>query len=96
MNINGKTAELQFDFGMARQFKERSGKDLLSMKESEYQDIDVMHSLVYSAAVRGNPDITLEDVDCIKFSEMESVVNEIKAGMTKLKGDKKNAKSRQG
>lgn len=81
MLINGKEVELRFDFGMARLFKAQTGKDMLSLKGDGFADTDVMAGFIFAAAKRGNPDITIEDIDAIPFSELQSIVGEMTANM---------------
>jgi hypothetical protein len=84
MLINGKEVELKFDFGMARLFKAETGKDMLALKGDGFADTDVMAGFIYAAAKRGNPKITMDDIDSIPFSELQSIVSEMTGNMPKF------------
>jgi len=77
IEINGKKTTPRFDIGMVKLFNKETGKNFLKMSELEYEDIGVMSGLIYAAAKRGNKSITMDDVDCLKFSEMIALVHEM-------------------
>ena len=82
--INGKEVEMKFDMGMARLFKRHTKKDLMNMTGDEYKDIEVITGMLYAAAKRGNPDITVDDIDCLTFQEMSTLTQAVTAGMTEF------------
>ncbi len=71
--INGKETELKFDFGTVRLFNKESGKKFLSLKEKEYGDEDVIAYLLLAVAKRGNPEITIDDIDSLMFAEINEL-----------------------
>ena len=83
MLINGKETELRFDFGMARLFKAQTGKDILTLGSDGFADTDVMAGFILAAAKRGNPKITMDDIDTIPFNELQSIVGEMAGKMPK-------------
>jgi len=82
VTINGKETEMRFDMGMARLFKKHVKKDLFSMAENDYKDTEVITGMLYAAAKRGNPEITVEDIDCLSFKEMADLTKEVTAGLS--------------
>ena len=82
MIINGKETELRFDVGAMKLFKKLTGKDFLQLKMEE-MDTDDIASMVYAFAVRGNPEITMDDIDSMGIGELVSMSQVI----TKLEGN---------
>ena len=82
VTINGKETELRFDMGMAKLFKKHVKKDLFNMVEDDYKDTEVIVGMIYAAAKRGNPEITVEDVDCLTFKEMTDMTKAVMGGLS--------------
>ena len=85
MQINGKDVTLCLDLGAMKQFKELTGKNFLNIGKEE-MDPDMLSAMIYSFAVRGGSDITMEDVDKMTMDQIMEMQGEIE----KLTGDKKS------
>jgi hypothetical protein len=82
--INGKETEMKFDMGMARIFKKHTKKDLFNMGKDDYKDTEIILGMLYAAAKRGNPDITVEDIDCLSFGEMAELIKTVNWGLSEF------------
>jgi len=83
MIINNKEATLRLDLGAMKKFKELTGKNFLAIGKEE-MDPDMLSAMIYSFAIRGGSDITMEDVDSMTMDEILKIQDEI----SKLTGEK--------
>jgi len=82
VTINGKETEMRFDMGMARLFKKQTKKDLFSMSGDEYKDTEVIMGMLFAAANRGNPKISMDDIDSLSFKQMAELTNAVTEGLS--------------
>ena len=84
MLINGKEATLRLDLGAMKKFKELTGKNFLAIGKEE-MDPEMLAAMIYSFAIRGGSDITMDDVDSMTMDEILKIQDDI----GKLTGEKK-------
>ena len=81
IEINGKKVLPRFDIGMVKLFNKTTGKNFLKLTEEEYEDVDVMAGLIYATAHRGNKEVSMDDVDCLTFTDMMKLANDMKGSL---------------
>ena len=89
--INGKKVDLVLDLGAVKVINKVTGKNFFKLKADEYEDIEVMAGMIYGCAVRGNKDITMEDVDALKFDEVMGLMEEIMSEMEDFMPEKSDS-----
>ena len=85
MLINEKEIKLRLDLGAMKKFQELTGKNFLAIGE-EQMTPDMLAAMIYSFAIRGGSDITMDDVDSMTMEQIVALQDEI----AKLTGDKKS------
>ena len=71
VTVNGKETTLKMDFGAIRIFNRESGTNFMELGEIDFQDADNLAYIFYATAKRGNPEITLDDIDSLSFDEIQ-------------------------
>lgn len=77
--INGKEVDLRLDFGAVRLFNKETGKNMLALGGSEWQDPDIIAMLLMTCAKRGKSELSEEDIDNTTLPELFEIVQ----GLTK-------------
>ena len=74
ITINNKKTELVLDLGALRIAKKETGVNILGARGEDFNDPDVIVAMIYGCANRGNKKITMEDIETIKPSELEGII----------------------
>lgn len=82
MQINGKDITMRLDLGAMKKFQELTGKNFLALGKNE-MDPEMLSAMIFSFAIRGGSNVTMEDVDTLTVDELMSFQGEIE----KLTGD---------
>ena len=72
VTVNGKETTLRMDFGAIRIFNRESGTNFMELANVDFQDADNLAYIFYATAKRGNPEITMDDIDSLSIDEIQS------------------------
>ena len=87
VNVNGKPTTLKMDFGAIRIFNKETDSNFMALAQIDLKDDDTLAYLFLAMAKRGNPKITMEDIDCLSVGQIAQFADAVQGLLKEFEGE---------